>query len=294
MTSTKTPVTVLGLGPMGQALASAFLSAGHPMTVWNRTPGKAGTLVTAGAQEAGTVDEAIRAASVIIVCLRNYDAVRATLGQVRGDGVLVNLTSGEPGEAHRMGDLITLNGFRYLDGAILTPVATIGTSAATVLYSGDPEVHETLTAIGGTAVHLGEDPSRANAYDVALLDLFATTVHGIVHAFALAAAEGIAAQAFARFATGIGGMLPEMITTFARRIEADEHPGDRSTLDSAKSAIGHIIATAARHDLDTGALTAAQAIIERAVADGHGADGLSYLATALRPRSTLTSACAHP
>lgn len=31
-------VTVLGLGPMGAALASAFLAAGHPTTVWNRTP----------------------------------------------------------------------------------------------------------------------------------------------------------------------------------------------------------------------------------------------------------------
>lgn len=35
------PVTVLGLGPMGRALASAFLAAGHPVTVWNRTPGRA-------------------------------------------------------------------------------------------------------------------------------------------------------------------------------------------------------------------------------------------------------------
>ncbi|MER6985206.1 NAD(P)-binding domain-containing protein, partial [Streptomyces carpinensis] len=39
-----TPVSVLGLGPMGTALASAFLAAGHPLTVWNRTPGRAGGL----------------------------------------------------------------------------------------------------------------------------------------------------------------------------------------------------------------------------------------------------------
>ena len=31
------PVTVLGLGPMGHAIASAFVAAGHPTTTWNRT-----------------------------------------------------------------------------------------------------------------------------------------------------------------------------------------------------------------------------------------------------------------
>ncbi|MFD4375859.1 NAD(P)-binding domain-containing protein, partial [Streptomyces sp. NPDC058527] len=36
-----TPVTVIGLGSMGSALAAAFLAAGHPTTVWNRTPERA-------------------------------------------------------------------------------------------------------------------------------------------------------------------------------------------------------------------------------------------------------------
>ena len=37
----RTPVTVIGLGLMGQALAGAFLRAGHPTTVWNRSAAKA-------------------------------------------------------------------------------------------------------------------------------------------------------------------------------------------------------------------------------------------------------------
>ncbi|WP_043615185.1 NAD(P)-binding domain-containing protein [Nonomuraea candida] len=31
-------VTVLGLGPMGQAMAGAYLGRGYDVTVWNRTP----------------------------------------------------------------------------------------------------------------------------------------------------------------------------------------------------------------------------------------------------------------
>lgn len=50
MSSSPAPeVTVIGLGPMGQALAAAFLAAGVRTTVWNRTPGKDRELVAAGA-----------------------------------------------------------------------------------------------------------------------------------------------------------------------------------------------------------------------------------------------------
>jgi len=42
-------VTVIGLGAMGAALASAFLKDGHSVTVWNRTRAKAEPLVKDGA-----------------------------------------------------------------------------------------------------------------------------------------------------------------------------------------------------------------------------------------------------
>ncbi|MFB7152975.1 NAD(P)-binding domain-containing protein, partial [Streptomyces virginiae] len=47
-------VTVLGLGPMGRSLAAAFLAAGLPTTVWNRTPGRDRELVERGAVSAAT------------------------------------------------------------------------------------------------------------------------------------------------------------------------------------------------------------------------------------------------
>jgi 3-hydroxyisobutyrate dehydrogenase-like beta-hydroxyacid dehydrogenase len=44
-----TSVTVLGLGPMGQALSAALLPANHRTTVWNRTESKAEALRGRGA-----------------------------------------------------------------------------------------------------------------------------------------------------------------------------------------------------------------------------------------------------
>lgn len=286
------PVTVLGLGPMGRALASAFLAARHPVAVWNRTPGRTGNLLDRGAKATDSVEDAIQAGQVIVACLIDYDAVRATLEHpVQGwEGrQLVNLTSGEPAQARAMAAWASSRGIDYVDGAILTPTPAIGTPSAAVLYSGARDVHEaiqqTMAAIGGTAMYLGDDPGRASAYDVALLDIFTTSVNGIVHAFALASAEGITPEQFATFATGIGGLLPEMINRFAQQIQASHYPGDRSTIASAASGITHIINTATTHGIDVGVLTAAKAIIDHAVADGYGPEGLARLTTTLHKSS---------
>ncbi|WP_063784943.1 NAD(P)-dependent oxidoreductase [Streptomyces sp. TP-A0356] len=283
-----TPVTVLGLGPMGRALAAAFLKARHPVTVWNRTPGKAGDLLDRGAVAADSVQDAVEAGEVIIACLIDYDAVRATLEPSQAgweNRRLVNLTSGEPAQARQMSLWASSHGIDYLDGAILTPAPAIGTPSATVLFSGARDVYEsaqeTMAAMGGTAVHLGDEPGRAAAYEVALLDIFATSVNGIVHAFALASAEGIEPERFATFATQIGGLLPEMITRFARQIQTGRYPGDRSTIASAASGITHIINTATIHGIDVGMLTAAKGIIDQAVGDGYGPEGLARLTTVL-------------
>src|SRR5687768_1381862 len=99
---TATPVTVLGLGAMGSAIARTFVDRGHPTTVWNRTAGKATALVDAGAAAAGTAAEAVAASDLVVLCVLDYDAVDDVLGGV-GDAIsgraLVNLTSGSPERA---------------------------------------------------------------------------------------------------------------------------------------------------------------------------------------------------
>ena len=68
---------------MGRALASAFLAAGHPTTVWNRTPGRADGLVESGAVETGTAAEAIAASDLVVICVLDHDARPDSLQQFR-------------------------------------------------------------------------------------------------------------------------------------------------------------------------------------------------------------------
>jgi len=285
----RSPVTVIGLGPMGQALAGAFLASGHPTTVWNRTAAKAEALVARGASLADTVADAVAASPLTIACVIDYDAVRA-LVEPAADALkgrtLVNLTADTPERARRMAAWAAEHGVDYLDGAIMTPTPTIGGPAAVVLYSGPEEIHRThrrtLASLGGTSAYLGADPGRAAAHDIALLDLFWTSMSGLVHAFALASAENIAARDLAPLAKGIGALLPDIIDEFAEHVDNGEHPGDESTIVSAAASMEHIIHAARARGIDTGVMSAAQAVARQAIEAGRGGESFSLLAEVLK------------
>ena len=311
-------VAVLGLGPMGRALAGALLAAGHDVTVWNRTPGRDGALLAQGARPAESAAEAVATATststaiataasaassaaaagspLVLLCVRDQSAARAVLdaaGAALRGRTVVNATSITPEDARANAADARARGFRLLEAAIRTPTPTIGRPQGTVLLSGDPEAftaHEPTLRALGTVRHVGTDPGRAAAFDAALLDLFWTTVHGLVHALALARAEGISGTELTPYAQGLPQLLPPLIEDFARRADERRHPGDRSSVASAEAGLSHVAHTARARGLDTTVLDAALAVTRRAVEAGHGSDGVSGLVELFARQAAATSA----
>ncbi|MEU7638861.1 NAD(P)-binding domain-containing protein [Streptomyces sp. NPDC039016] len=283
-------VTVLGLGPMGRALADAFLQAGVRTTVWNRTPGRDRTLIERGAAGARTAEEAVAASDLTVVCVVNYEAATAILRRpavadaLKGRTVL-NLTAGTPGDARATADWAADHGVRYLDGAIMTPITTIGTPHGVFLHSGPADLYDAhrpvLDTLGGTHTHLGADIGRAAAHDVALLDLFWTAMTGYAHALAVARAEGITARELAPFAKGIGAILPPIFEQIAADVDDGNHSGASSALTSAASSMAHIVQASEAHGIDSGVIRAAEGLARRAIGRGHGGDGFSRVAELL-------------
>ncbi|MCX4567674.1 NAD(P)-dependent oxidoreductase [Streptomyces albogriseolus] len=286
-------VTVLGLGPMGRALAGAFLEAGLRTTVWNRTPGRDRDLLARGASSARSPEEAVAASPLTVVCVVNYDAADAVLrrdavaGALKGRTV-VNLSADTPERARDLADWAAGHGVRYLDGAIMTPTTTIGTPAAVFLHAGPEDLYEehrpVLEALGGTHTHLGEEIGRAAAYDIALLDIFWTAMAGYAHALAVARAEGITARELAPFAQGIGEILPPIFEQSAEEADRGSFPGDGNPLTSAVSSMAHIVHTSEAHGIDAGVMRAAEGMARRAIGRGHGADGFLRVAELLGRR----------
>ncbi|MCG7608571.1 MULTISPECIES: NAD(P)-dependent oxidoreductase [Mycobacterium] len=278
-----TAVTVLGLGPMGQALAGALVAAKLRTTVWNRTPAKADALRARGALWADTPAEAADASDLILVNVVDQAAVDAVLeaaGAAISGRAVVGLSSDIPDSAHRTEELVAALGGRYLDGAIMTPTDTIGTTSASILFAGPRDLFDAHREVFGALAAVswvGADVGRAAAFDMALLDVFWTSVSGFLHALAVASAHGIAPTELLPHAHNIAAILPPIFGEIAERVEADRHGDVNASVSSAAASVRHLIAASAAAGLDAGALEAFRGYVDAAVGAGNGADEISRI-----------------
>ncbi|MGA4802176.1 NAD(P)-dependent oxidoreductase [Streptomyces lavendulocolor] len=285
---TETPVTVLGLGRMGSALAGALLAAGHPTTVWNRTPGKADALVARGALRADTVADAVTASDLLVVCVLDHAAVTALLEPVAGQlagRTLVNLTSGSPEQARETAAWAAGHGIAYLDGGIMTTPEGVGLPTSMILYSGSPETlaaHRGTLAVLGDPIDLGADAGLASLYDAGLLGLMWSVFGGWLHATALVGADGVAAGTFTpvalRWLTTVGGFLDR----YAGQIDAGHYPGDDATIDVQLAAVEHLLHAGRERGVDGRLPEFHRELMAKAVAEGNGGDSYARLVDAFR------------
>ncbi|GAB3825102.1 NAD(P)-dependent oxidoreductase [Hymenobacter jeollabukensis] len=82
-------IAFIGLGRMGQAMATNLLLAGHTLTVYNRSPDKAEAMRARGASVADTPADAVREAEVVFTMVTDDEVLRElTTGD---DGILAGL-----------------------------------------------------------------------------------------------------------------------------------------------------------------------------------------------------------
>ncbi len=272
----KQAVTVIGLGPMGQAMANAFLDKGHPVTVWNRTASKADELVAKGAVRAGTVDEALAANELVVLSLIDYDAMHTILASASATAlqrrVLVNLGSDTPQKVRDAATWVTERGAQFLAGAVLVPPSGVGSSESSAFYSGSREVfetyQETLTVLTGTD-YRGADPGLAAVYYQIGMEIFWSTMVGYVHAMAVADANGISAQDYLPYATMAMSLIPSMFAFYAPRIDAGHYPGDVESLAMSVATVEHMVRTTQDAGIDATLPTAFLDVLRRGIADGY-------------------------
>ncbi|MFI5609092.1 NAD(P)-dependent oxidoreductase [Amycolatopsis sp. NPDC051903] len=278
------PVTLIGLGPMGQAMVHSLLRAGHPVTVWNRTAQRAEGVVAAGAQLAATPAEAVSAGDLIILSLTDYQAMWDVLGDATASlagRTLVNLSSDTPDRTREASQWAAAHGAAFVAGGVMVPAPLVGTEFAHVYYSGDQrgfDAHRDALARIGEPRFLGADPGRAQLVYQANLDIFLTTLAGFAHATALVGSAGITAETFLPEAVHLFRAIPDLIApdgiaALGGRIDAGDHPGEGSTTTMMGATAEHIVATAESAGIDAELPRAVQALYRRAIDDGHGSDG---------------------
>ncbi|SHF89196.1 NAD(P)-dependent oxidoreductase [Streptoalloteichus hindustanus] len=285
---TKTAVTILGLGNLGQALVATLLRAGHPTTVWNRSPGRAEALVAQGASEAATLAEAVAASPLVIVSVLDTAAARQVLGaatEALPGRAVVNVTSGTPEVARELAALAAEHGADYLDGAIYAVPQTIGTADSTINYSGAAAVHQKWGQqldVLGRGTYLGADPGLASVYDLAILGGMYGMLGGFLHAAAMADAAGVrAGELTPMLVSWLIGCMPAL-TEFAAEIDARDYTTSMSNLDINQAGLANIVDASAAQGVDTGILAPLRKLVDEQVAAGHGAASLARVFEVLR------------
>ncbi|MET8998887.1 NAD(P)-binding domain-containing protein [Amycolatopsis sp. NPDC004169] len=283
MGESRKQVGVLGLGRMGAALAGALLGAGYDVSVWNRSPLKAGPLVDRGAKLAATPAEAA-SAGVVISCLSTYDSQQPVL-EAAAPKVLVNLTSGTPEQARGVAKWAASEGIDYVDGVIMAVPQGIGTPSAQVLYSGSEPAfaaQRELLEVLGTPVFVGEDAGLAALYDLALLGMMWSTMAGYLHALALVGTEGVTPEQFAPMASvwqsAVGGFLPGI----GEQVASGDYETDVSALDINAAGLALLVETSRAQGISTAVPAVLRELFDRAVAAGHGSHAIASVIEEIR------------
>ncbi|SDD13194.1 NAD(P)-dependent oxidoreductase [Actinokineospora iranica] len=289
----ESPVTVIGLGLMGQALAKAFLANGHPTTVWNRSAGKADELVGQGAVLAESVRAAVEAGPLVVVCVSDYDAVHGLLDPVGASlagRTLVNLTTASSTQARETAQWAEKLGVAYLDGAILALPAAIGTSEATMLYAGSQAAfgeHEaTLKALSeDVTVYLGEDHGLSALYDMAVLTIMWGVLNSFLHAAALLGTANVSAGAFAGMATTAINVTADYVTAYSEQIDAGEFPATDATVNVHLGGMRHLLEESEVLGVNIDLPKFFLQVANRAVVDGDAENSYAALIKQFRKRS---------
>ena len=160
-------VAFIGLGDIGEPIASHLARDPFELVVWNRTASKAEEFSSKHhVRAAKTPAEAVANADVVITCLPSSAEVEAVvhgengiLDAMRRGAVLVDCTSGDPPTSRSIAAELGGRGVEFIDAPVSGGTAGAKSAALTVMWGGEETVFErvrpVIEAFGKKIVHAG-------------------------------------------------------------------------------------------------------------------------------------------
>jgi 3-hydroxyisobutyrate dehydrogenase-like beta-hydroxyacid dehydrogenase len=189
---------------MGVGMAGNLLKAGHEVTVYNRSPEKAGALVAQGAGLAGAVREACRGDAVITMLADDQAVESIVLGR---EGVMAGLGRGavhvssstiSVALSRRLNGEHSKQGQRYVAAPVFGRPNAAAAAELAIVAAGAQDAVEAvrplLSVLGRKLFVLGEAPEAANLVKLSGNFLIASVIESLGEAFALITKGGIDRQ----------------------------------------------------------------------------------------------------
>src|SRR5919108_6052320 len=159
-------VGFIGVGNMGNPMASNVLKAGFPMTVYDRSPQAMENLLQAGAHPAASAREVAEAAEIVLTSLPASPDVEAVYLEPGGlvesakpGTILIDLSSVFPSTPRKIEPQAMARGVHFLEAPVSGGVTGARAATLAIMVGGDPEVltraPPVLRAIGPNIFHVG-------------------------------------------------------------------------------------------------------------------------------------------
>jgi len=137
-------VSVVGLGRMGTAIAERLIDAGHEVSVWNRTSGRAHGLVQKGAGELNALHD-VWESDACVTMLADSAALREVMlgrgGLAVADSghgkLLIDMSTVSPESSNEVAEVAAANQIKYLRAPVSGNPGVVRAGNLTVLVSGD-------------------------------------------------------------------------------------------------------------------------------------------------------------
>lgn len=191
-------IAFLGTGLMGAPMCQNLLSAGLPLTVWNRSQAKAEPLAKRGAVVADSPQSAVADADAVITMLSDGPAVSAVMFEqgaadaIREGATHIDMSSIGADEAIEHAKRHVERGVRYLDSPVSGGTRGASAGELAIMAGGDAETFAAMQAVFaalGQATHVGPNGCGQLA-KLANQIIVAITIGAVSEAFILAGGGG--------------------------------------------------------------------------------------------------------
>lgn len=288
------PVAVIGLGTMGSTLARLLLRNGYPVTVWNRSRGRAEPLVQEGAVLAPDSAAAVSSSSLVIVCVHDHAARRAILEvpeveKVLAGRVIVELSTGSPRDARDGESWARAHGAGLVLGAIQAAPAQMGRPDTTLLISGAKAAFERSEAVlrvfGGNLTYLGEEAGAASTMDLATLSYVYGSTLGFFHGARICEEEEIGVDTYGAIVAAIAPAFGEFLHHEGKVIQSGDYTVTESPMSISVEATERIARAARESGINDEFPALVADLFRRAAAAGCGREEVAALIKVLREPS---------
>lgn len=279
--SGNTKVGFIGLGIMGQAMASHILDAGYELHVYNRTRSKAQNLIDRGATWHDTAGDVAASSDVIITIVGypkdvedTYLAAGGILERAKSGSIFIDMTTSSPTLAAEIAEKAAQKGIASLDAPVSGGDVGAKAGKLSIMVGGSEDafkaVRPLLDLMGENIVYhggagAGQHTKMCNQIAIA------ATMLAVSESLAYAKASGLDPKRVLS-SIGTGAASSFLLNVLGPRIlDGDYAPG--FYIHHFIKDMSIAIAEAERMKLDLPALALAKKLYDKVAADGFGEDG---------------------